>query len=78
MLKGDAKSEDGFKLCSLSKPDFKTTCYGIVGTWIKMFLYPTKLELGSECAKIPEINYTSDCINAYPVMGAEVPMFEPV
>jgi hypothetical protein len=26
MLKGDAKSEDGFKLCSLSKLDFKTTC----------------------------------------------------
>jgi hypothetical protein len=43
-----------------------------------MFLYPTKQELESECAKIPEINYTSNCINAYPAMGAEVPMFEPV
>ena len=78
ILKSDAKTDVGVQFCSLSKEDFKATCYEIVGMWIKTFLYPDKQELESECAKAPDVNYVIKCINANPKTSLILPMFEPV
>jgi len=78
ILKSDAKTDVGVQFCSLSKEDFKATCYEIVGMWIKTFRYPDKQELESECAKAPDVNYVIKCINANPKTSLILPMFEPV
>lgn len=78
ILKGDAKSEVGFKFCGSSNTDFKTTCYEIVGMWIKSFLYPSKSELEHECAKAPDSDYIVNCMKANPETRIDIHMFEPV
>ncbi len=78
ILKGDANTEVGFKYCSNSKLDFKASCYEIVGMWIKAFLNTTKLELESECAKAPDVDYAINCINPNQTTGVDVLIFEPI
>ena len=78
ILKTDAETDIGVKYCSLSKQDFKAVCYEIVGTWIKMFLYPNKQELESQCAKVPDADFVINCINADTNTSRDVSMFEPV
>ena len=78
ILKTDAKTDVGVKFCSLSKLDFKATCYEMVGMWIKAFLYPNQQELLNECAKAPDVDYVINCINANPETHVDVTMFEPV
>jgi hypothetical protein len=64
MLKQNAELDDAFKFCSLSNLDFKAKCYELVGVWIKAFLHPNKQQWESECAKAPDIDYVSNCINS--------------
>ena len=78
MLKGDAKTDVAFKFCSLSNLDFKSECYQIVGMWIKAFLYPNLQERGRECAKAPDIDYVTDCINASEETSVQASVFEPM
>ena len=78
ILKSDAKTDVGVQFCSLSKENFKATCYEIVGMWIKTFLYPNQQELESQCAKAPDVDYVIKCINADTETSLVVPMFEPV
>jgi hypothetical protein len=76
ILKQDAKSDVAFKLCSLSKLDFKAQCYEIVGMWIKAFLNHNKQEWEIECAKAPDINYAINCTNASQDTSLLVRIFE--
>jgi hypothetical protein len=78
ILKGDAKTEVGFKFCSLLKTDDKAACYETVGIWIKTFLSPDKQELKSECGKAPDVDYAINCTNSKSGNNTEVPFFEPV
>jgi hypothetical protein len=78
MLKGDAKTHVAFKFCSLSNPDFKSECYQIVGMWIKAFLYPNLQERERECAKAPDIDYVTNCINASEETNVQASIFEPI
>jgi hypothetical protein len=77
VLKGDAKVDIGFQLCSLSRPDFKAECYEIVGMWIKILLNPNQQELESECSKARDLDYVINCINANPETSIHVTVFEP-
>ena len=78
ILKGDVNTEVGFKYCSNSKLDFKDSCYEIVGMWIKTFEHTRKVELESECAKAPDVDYAINCINPNQTTGVDVPIFEPI
>jgi hypothetical protein len=75
VLDDDAKTDLGFELCSLSRPDFKAECYEIMGMWIKMF-NPNQQELERECSKVPEIDYLINCINANPDSRMHIRVFE--
>jgi hypothetical protein len=78
ILKGDAKSDVGFKFCSLSNLDYKAACYETVGIWIKTFLSPDPQELEIECGKAPDVDYVVNCINSKSGINVAVPIFEPV
>ena len=66
-LKQDVKTDVGFEFCSVSRPDFKTECYEIMGMWIKaLFAVPNQHELERECSKAHDVHYISICINANP------------
>src|ERR671918_119860 len=77
ILKGDAKADIGFQLCSVSRPDFKAECYEIVGMWIKMLLNPNQQELESACSKARDLDYVINCINANPETSIHITVFEP-
>lgn len=78
ILKGDGKTDAGFQFCSVSKSDFKATCYEILGMWIKTFLYLNQQELETECAKTHDVDYVFNFVNANPETGVDVPIFEPI
>lgn len=78
ILKSDGKTDVGFSFCSASNSEFKTSCYQILGMWIKMYLNTDKQGRESECKKASDGNYISNCINANPDTKIDVRMFEPV
>ena len=78
ILKGDANTEVGFKFCSNTKLDFKASCYEIIGMWIKAFLGIKEIELESECAKVPDVNYAVNCMNPNQTTGIDILIFEPI
>jgi hypothetical protein len=78
ILKTDANAEVGFNFCGHSDMDFKATCYEIVGMWIKSFLYSSKQQFESECAKAPDADYAINCLNANSKTSSSIPVFEPV
>lgn len=78
ILKGDGKTDVGFKFCGASNSEFKPICYEIMGMWIKIFLYTNKQDWESECAKAIDENYTDNCLKANPDTKVDVRMFEPI
>ncbi|MGD9533656.1 MAG: hypothetical protein AB7V56_07795 [Candidatus Nitrosocosmicus sp.] len=78
ILKGDGKTDVGFNFCGSSNPEFKATCYYIMGIWIKMYLYTDKQDWENECNKAVDKDYVDNCIRANPDASVGVRMFEPV
>jgi len=46
--------------------------------WIKAFLHANQQVLETECARIHDIDYVVNCMNANPETKVQVTLFEPV